>query len=78
MQKSVASNGEPDFDVIENLLHHMFYDHLRISPDEHEIVACTKPGEPPKDKQSLFCLLFENFYFNGAALANSVLYSFNF
>jgi len=50
-----------DWDDMEKVWHYMFYDALRVNPEEHNVVVTEAPLNPKKNRERMIELLFEKF-----------------
>ncbi|XP_043542200.1 actin-3-like isoform X2 [Chiloscyllium plagiosum] len=58
----VVTNGVvTDWDALEMLWHHVFYQELRVAPEEHAILLSDAPLSPPTNREKAAELLFEGF-----------------
>jgi len=48
-------------DKLERLLHHAWYNELRVDPEEHPVLVTVSPRETQKNKERLVQMLFEVF-----------------
>ena len=58
-----------DIDALEKELHRMFYQELRVDPEEHLVLITEVPGNPKNVRELITRLLFETFNIPGCYLA---------
>ncbi|MES1905036.1 MAG: hypothetical protein MHPSP_001532 [Paramarteilia canceri] len=68
-----AYDSKNNLDINKQSLiwHHVFYEQLRIAPEEHNILISCSPNSTLREKQSIVHSLFENFDFPAAFLTES-------
>lgn len=49
------------WDAFEQVLHHTFYNELRVAPEEHAVLAADAPESPKEDRERLTQMHFETF-----------------
>lgn len=80
--QSPVVNGEiSDWDKYETLLHYLFFEDLKLIPEESSLLFSECPINPSKNKSKLAELLFETFNIQRIHIANSSmlgLYSYGF
>jgi actin len=58
----IESGVITNFDDFEKLLHHSFYNELRVTPEEHPVVICeSSPLNPKANREKILQILFESF-----------------
>eukprot|EP01105_Mastigella_eilhardi_P018376 TRINITY_DN4244_c0_g1_i1.p1 TRINITY_DN4244_c0_g1~~TRINITY_DN4244_c0_g1_i1.p1 ORF type:complete len:1146 (+),score=215.48 TRINITY_DN4244_c0_g1_i1:73-3510(+) len=63
-----------NWDDAEKLLHHTFYNELRVAPEEHPVIITDEPFCPAANREKLTQLLFETFNVPAAfVISNPVL-----
>ena len=57
----IDRDGITNFDDFEKLLHHSFYNELRVAPEEHPVVLLESPGISRASREKITQILFETF-----------------
>ena len=60
-----------DWQSLEKLLHHSFYNELRVDPSEHSVLITSKVDAPKSQKERLTQLLFETFQVPAVHIENA-------
>jgi len=69
--KTIAKRGLiTEWKDLEKLIHHTFYNELRVAPEEHPALLSFSPNTPQEDKQKVLKTLFETFHVPKAYLSN--------
>merc|ERR1719158_2721642 len=50
-----------NFDDVEKLFHHTFYNELRVAPEEHPVLIAVPPNNPKANAERTLQLMFETF-----------------
>ncbi|KAG2382441.1 hypothetical protein C9374_005643 [Naegleria lovaniensis] len=64
-----------DYDRIEKILHHCFYNELRVEPEDHPVIMSTRVHAPKAQHEKLTQIMFETFAVPGFYIAQSTLLS---
>ncbi|KAJ5075102.1 actin [Anaeramoeba ignava] len=67
IQKGIIEN----WDNMEKMWHHIFYNELKIAPEEHPVLIADSPFNPKSSKEKIQEIMFETFNVSGFYLANS-------
>ncbi|KAH7903366.1 actin 1 [Hygrophoropsis aurantiaca] len=57
MERGIMTN----FDDMEKIWHHTFYDELRVDPEEHPVLLTDAPSTPKADREKMALSMFETF-----------------
>ena len=69
MQSMVKNGIVANFDLYERLLHHTFYNELRIAPEEHPVLFSAPVMNPLANEQKISQIMFETFSVPACAAA---------
>ena len=50
-----------DWHGVEQLLHHAFYNELRVAPEEHPVILADQPNWNKAEREKMMSILFETF-----------------
>ncbi|RXM96210.1 Actin-like protein 7B [Acipenser ruthenus] len=64
-----------DWDAMERLWHHIFYNELRVAPDDHPIMLTDAPFSPTTNREKATEILFEAFGAPALHMATTALLS---
>ena len=46
---------------MEKIWHHIFYNEMHVSPDEHPVLLTEAPNNKKKDREKIMEIMFEKF-----------------
>ncbi|XP_059499075.1 actin, acrosomal process isoform-like isoform X3 [Stegostoma tigrinum] len=76
LRAPVVTNGiVTDWDALEMLWHHIFYQELRVAPEEHAVLLSDAPLSPTTNREKAAELLFEGFAVPAMYVAHQSLLS---
>jgi len=61
LKRPVEHGIVTNWDDIEKLLHHTFYNELRVSPEDHTVLLSEAPNNPKANREKITQILFETF-----------------
>lgn len=50
-----------DWDDVDKIIHHTFYNELRLAPEEHGVIVCEPPLNPKASRERMVQLMFETY-----------------
>lgn len=62
-----------DWDFMQALLHHTFYEELRVAPEEHPVLFTEPPMNPIENREKMAEMMFELFRVPSLHFANSAV-----
>ncbi|KAF1744167.1 hypothetical protein MXB_1787 [Myxobolus squamalis] len=64
-----------DWNALESILHHTYYNELRITPENHHVLLTEPPLNPKRNREKLAEIMFENFSVPGVFVAIQAILS---
>lgn len=65
LRQPIENGNVVNWDDLEKLWHHTFYDELHIIPDDHSVVLTEKPMCPRQNREKMIQIMFETFHVRG-------------
>jgi actin len=75
LRKPIERGTVTNWDDMEKMWHHTFYNELRVAPEEHPILLTENPLTPVKNREKTIEILFEKFQTPAAYLADRAVMS---
>lgn len=61
MNYPIERGAVVDWDSMEQLFHHTFYNELAVEPEEHPVLLTENPFNSTKNREKMTQMMFENF-----------------